>query len=196
MKKRITLLLIFVTTIFSLVYIWNSFKVSSYNSKIDLSTYFSLDKGYTYNSNDSIFISKFSKPNEQFLIIDYVNGDTLSIKTNNKSEDLRKYKFVDLYKRKTTDTIPPLKKGIYILQLGEGEEVFRDMVFVNDESQKDYDGRTALHLASSEGHTHIVNFLINIVKVNKNPIDRWDNKPIDDAVKNNFTEIIEMLSVF
>ena len=65
-----------------------------------------------------------------------------------------------------------------------------------DMSQNDYDGRTALHLASSEGHTHIVNFLINIVKVNKNPIDRWDNKPIDDAVKNNFTEIIEMLSVF
>ena len=136
MKKKITLLLIFVTIIF-LIYFINSFKVSSYNSKVDLTTYFSFDNGYTYNSNDSIFISKFSKPNEKLLIIDYINGDTLTEKTNSKIEDLRKYKFVDLHKRKTTDTILPIKKGVYILELGEGEDVFRDMIFVNDYSRVD-----------------------------------------------------------
>jgi hypothetical protein len=137
--KKIILSIILVLICTSLVLFKNSFKVSSYNSKIDLTTYFSFHNGNTYNSNDSIFISKFSKPNEKLLIIDYIKGDTLTTKTNSKLEDLRKYKFVDLYKRKNTDTILPLKKGVYILELGKGEDVFRDMIFVNDETQKDED---------------------------------------------------------
>ena len=46
----------------------------------------------------------------------------------------------------------------------------------------DYDQRTALHLACSEGHFPIVQYLIEqgffqeiLVK------DRWDNSPLDDA---------------
>lgn len=48
----------------------------------------------------------------------------------------------------------------------------------------DYDDRTALHLACSEGHFPIVQFLIEkgffkdiLVK------DRWKNTPLDDAVR-------------
>lgn len=36
----------------------------------------------------------------------------------------------------------------------------------------DYDGRTALHLASSEGHALIVKFLLNIAKVDHTIKDR------------------------
>ena len=61
-------------------------------------------------------------------------------------------------------------------------------------SQSDYDGRTALHLACSEGHIDIVKFLIDIVNVEKEPIDRWNNKPIDDAVTNGHIEIMNLLS--
>ncbi len=36
----------------------------------------------------------------------------------------------------------------------------------------DYDKRTALHLAASEGHFDLVKFLINVAKVQHDPLDR------------------------
>ena len=36
----------------------------------------------------------------------------------------------------------------------------------------DYDKRTALHVAASEGYYDIVKFLINVAKVRVNPLDR------------------------
>ena len=44
----------------------------------------------------------------------------------------------------------------------------------------DYDGRTSLHLAASEGHRDVVEYLIN-QEVEINPADRWGNTPLDDA---------------
>jgi len=46
----------------------------------------------------------------------------------------------------------------------------------------DYDKRTALHLAASEGHFDLVKFLINIAKVKHDPLDRWDRSPLHDAI--------------
>ena len=62
-----------------------------------------------------------------------------------------------------------------------------------DMNQSDYDGRTALHLAACENHIEIVQFLLNIAKVNKNPKDRWNKTPLDEAIKLNHTEIIDLL---
>ncbi|VDM55846.1 unnamed protein product [Angiostrongylus costaricensis] len=45
----------------------------------------------------------------------------------------------------------------------------------------DYDGRTALHIASAEGHLHLVKFFVNVAKVNHQPRDRWGRTPLDDA---------------
>merc|ERR1711935_1226054 len=45
----------------------------------------------------------------------------------------------------------------------------------------DYDGRTAIHLAASEGHIQVVEFLIECGLQNSSPIDRLGNTPIDDA---------------
>jgi len=45
----------------------------------------------------------------------------------------------------------------------------------------DYDGRTALHLASSDGHLDCVRFLVDVCKVNPNVKDRWGNSPLCDA---------------
>ena len=51
-----------------------------------------------------------------------------------------------------------------------------------DLNSYDYDKRTALHLACSEGHLNIVEYLIK-KNVNIEIVDRWNNKPIDDINK-------------
>lgn len=48
----------------------------------------------------------------------------------------------------------------------------------------DYDARTALHLACSEGHFSIVQFLIeNGFFIDVHVKDRWHNTPLDDAIR-------------
>ncbi|KAB0397314.1 hypothetical protein E2I00_005369 [Balaenoptera physalus] len=62
-----------------------------------------------------------------------------------------------------------------------------------DMEQKDYDSRTALHVAAAEGHTEVVKFLIEACKVNPFVKDRWDNIPLDDAVQFNHLEVVKLL---
>ena len=57
----------------------------------------------------------------------------------------------------------------------------------------DYDGRTCLHLACSEGHIDIVKFLMDNGIMNVNPVDRWGNTPYDDALRGENKELIELL---
>jgi glutaminase len=47
----------------------------------------------------------------------------------------------------------------------------------------DYDGRTALHLACNEGQLEVVRYLIEGVKCNVSPKDRWGNTPLHDTNK-------------
>jgi len=50
-----------------------------------------------------------------------------------------------------------------------------------DMSAKDYDGRTALHLAACEGHFDCVRFLVEKCSVEPSPRDRWGQTPLDEA---------------
>jgi glutaminase len=58
----------------------------------------------------------------------------------------------------------------------------------------DYDGRTPLHLSAVEGHAGAVEYLIN-QGVGLTPKDRWGNTPLDDATRQGWQCIVEMLSV-
>jgi glutaminase len=58
--------------------------------------------------------------------------------------------------------------------------------------RKDYDHRTALHLAASEGHGAIVDYLL-AHKVDVNPRDRWGATPLDDAKRHDHADIIKTL---
>ena len=51
-----------------------------------------------------------------------------------------------------------------------------------DLNSYDYDKRTALHLACSEGHINVIEYLLK-KNVNKKVVDRWNNTPIDDLNK-------------
>ncbi|KAI5069156.1 hypothetical protein GOP47_0015457 [Adiantum capillus-veneris] len=56
----------------------------------------------------------------------------------------------------------------------------------------DYDNRTALHLAASEGHRSVVELLLQY-KASVNPVDRWNRTPLADARRYGFSEICEVL---
>lgn len=59
----------------------------------------------------------------------------------------------------------------------------------------DYDGRTPLHLAASEGHLNMIKFMIETGLKNLNPLDRWGNTPLDDAKRGKFKDVIVLLSI-
>lgn len=57
---------------------------------------------------------------------------------------------------------------------------------------RDYDFRTALHLAASEGHVDICRFLVERgARVNRS--DRWGGSPLDDAHRHRHGEVIQYL---
>lgn len=78
-------------------------------------------------------------------------------------------------------------KGLSIVNLlfsaasGDVTALRRHKLSGMDISLSDYDGRTALHLASSEGHLECVKFLLEQCEVPHEPKDRWGNTPLDEA---------------
>jgi len=57
----------------------------------------------------------------------------------------------------------------------------------------DYDYRTALHLAASNGHLETCVFLLREGKVDPNPLDRFLCTPLDDAIRHDQMDVVQLL---
>jgi len=62
-----------------------------------------------------------------------------------------------------------------------------------DLSVGDYDKRTALHLAASEGHVAVLMYLLEELNLGASPQDRWGGTPLDDAIRSKSDEVVEFL---
>merc|ERR1712241_1162734 len=65
---------------------------------------------------------------------------------------------------------------------------------MGDMNAADYDNRTALHLACSEGQLDCARFLVNVCGVDRDILDRNGNTALDNAYRGNHKKIIELLT--
>ena len=63
---------------------------------------------------------------------------------------------------------------------------------LQDVNAKDYDERTALHIAAANGQMPMVKMLMEF-KANVNAKDRWGSTPMDDALAGNHSEVASLL---
>ncbi|XP_062107474.1 integrin-linked protein kinase 1-like [Humulus lupulus] len=86
--------------------------------------------------------------------------------------------------------------GKFLSYASRGDRVGLNLMLIKGipPNVQDYDNRTALHLAASEGHAPIVELLLHH-KANVNLIDRWQRTPLTDARLYGHRDICRILEV-
>ena len=82
----------------------------------------------------------------------------------------------------------------YACAHGDLDELHRLLASGADLNEGDYDGRTPLHLAASEGHYNLVDYLLRH-GVEPAPLDRWGGTPLDDARRHEHADVVARLEL-
>lgn len=116
------------------------------------------------------------KLTERFNFHNYDN-----LVNNGRKKDPRKKKF--------ETKIDHVLALIWAAANGDLDEIKRLEALGVDLNAADYDGRTAMHLAASEGQLEVVKYLVSR-KTKADPIDRWGAAPVMDAKRGEYKEIV------
>lgn len=100
----------------------------------------------------------------------------------------------DPRKRKATAKASEMSSVLFAATNGDIKEIRRFYLSGMNMNRKDYDGRTVLHIAASEGHLNVVCFLVNVCKVDKTIKDRWNNTALDNALQFGHQDVVDFLS--
>ncbi|KAM3877798.1 glutaminase kidney isoform, mitochondrial-like [Diretmus argenteus] len=82
---------------------------------------------------------------------------------------------------------------LFVAYSGDVSALRRFALSSMDMDLKDYDSRTALHVAAAEGHIDVVRFLTEACKVNPFVKDRWGNLASDDALQFGHDTVVKVL---
>ncbi|XP_068602216.1 glutaminase kidney isoform, mitochondrial isoform X1 [Brachionichthys hirsutus] len=85
---------------------------------------------------------------------------------------------------------------LFAAYTGDASALRRFALSSMDMEQRDYDSRTALHVAAAEGHSEVVRFLLEACKVNPAPRDRWGKTPMDEAVHFGHHDVVAVLQQY
>ena len=95
--------------------------------------------------------------------------------------------------------LPPVEfaAGCILLQACAVGELKRVQELLQDRPThvnfRDYDRRTALHVAASEGHLEICKYLVHVKRAKINRSDRWGGSPLDDAHRHRHRDVVHFL---
>uniref|UniRef100_A0A8D3BXW8 glutaminase n=1 Tax=Scophthalmus maximus TaxID=52904 RepID=A0A8D3BXW8_SCOMX len=100
--------------------------------------------------------------------------------------------------RRSSDDDPNklVVKLMFAAYSGDTSSLRRFALSAMNMEQRDYDSRTALHVAAAEGHVEAVIFLTEICKVNPHMKDRWGNTPLDDAMQFGHDVVVSVLQEY
>ena len=159
-------------------------------------------------SGSAINASTNSHASKGVVVQRHSNHGSISIGPNNSNEDdnsldisstEHRIKGNGILASRADLGIPPVEfaAGCTLLQACAVGELARVQALLQDRPKhinfRDYDRRTALHVAASEGHLEICNYLVNVKHAKINRSDRWGGSPLDDAHRHRHRDVVLFL---